>query len=70
MEKLKKRTDTPEGYFTYEKNGKKYSVVNFGVAMKSHPYPAGLYMGWEALEVEFMPEPIRADSWEELEKLL
>ena len=41
----------------------KYSILNCGELNKTHPYPDGLFMGWEAM---FNDEIIRADTWKEL----
>ncbi len=72
---LNKRTDVNglDGYYFFERDGIKYSVVDFGTTMKTHPYPAGIFKGWEAMRLSDTKseyELIRADSWEELEKKL
>lgn len=72
---LKPREDAPEGYYEYEKEGKKYSVVDFATSMKDHQMPQGLFMGWEAIEIMLdgsldVDSVNRASSWEELEKIL
>lgn len=66
------------GYYHAFKGDKKYSVVDFSTTMKSMPFldkmkKAGLFMGWEAMELvndDLDGYPIRANSWEELEKKL
>lgn len=70
--KLIQRTDAPEGYFRFESKGREYSVVNFAVTMKTHPFPEGVYKGWEALikNEEGESEIYRAESWEELQEQL
>lgn len=67
---LTQRTDAPEGYFSFESPTNKYSVVNFGVTMRTHPFPEGLYKGWEALcrDENNEQQIYRAESWEELYK--
>lgn len=68
-----------KGYYHAVKNGKKYSVVDFGTTMGSMPIsnPAKkhLFMGWEAMPLDSNDELdsdgiVRAGTWEELEKLL
>lgn len=74
--KLTKRTgDIPDGYYYYTDNkSHKYSVVDFGTTMKTHPMPEGIFMGWEAMKIDddggLAGDVIRAISWEELEKLI
>jgi len=48
---------------------KEWSVLNFADSMKNHPFPEGLYLGWEAFNGN-SDEIIRADNWKELEKLI
>lgn len=71
---LTQRTNTPDGYYNAEVRGKTYSVVDFGTTNKTHPFPDGLFMGWEAIEIvdnEMKSDTLyRASSWEELEKQL
>lgn len=66
-------------WFEYTTPKGHYSVVDFGELMKtSITYEtlkkAGLFMGWEAMilgeDGGVKGDPIRADSWEELEKKL
>lgn len=67
MSELIKRDDVKslDGYYTYEVNGRKYSVVNFDITMKSmidylkkdnpklgENFGKYLYKGWESIEME------------------
>lgn len=76
MKILKQREGHPEGYYDAEIGGRRFSVVDFGKTMATHPYPIGLFMGWEAFPLDTKGElvtdydPIRADSWEELAEKL
>lgn len=78
-QELKKRIDENvkglDGYYTYQAHGRTYSVVDFSTTMKSHPMPAGIFMGWEAVPVDEnegfdMGIQFRSDSWESLKKLI
>lgn len=69
------RENDTQGYFSARINGRDYSVVDFGTTMKTHPMPAGIYMGWEAIPIKAdggldSNEIYRAGSWEDLEKEL
>lgn len=71
MKDLKQREGHPEGYYYAEINGRKYSVVDFGKTMATHPMPEGLFMGWEAMELSsnghLKPDEMyRGETWEEL----
>lgn len=44
-----------------------WSILNCGELMKDAPYKDLVFLGWEALKEG---EIIRAENWEELEKLL
>lgn len=74
--KLVKRNDVNglDGYYHYDApNGRRYSVVDFSTTMKTHPFPEGIYKGWEAMRIDDShgeDDLIRADSWEELQKML
>lgn len=57
-----------EGWEIVTEDGKKWSVLNFADSMKNHPYPQGVYLGWEAYNGT--DEIIRADSYEEIENRL
>lgn len=76
MEELQKRTDVNdlEGYYHNDApNGRRYSVVDLGTTMKSHPMPASIFMGWEAMRIDDATaddDLIRANSWDELKQLL
>lgn len=48
---LIERLETPKGYYNGYFLGKEYSIVDFGKAMEGHPYPEGLFDGWEAIEI-------------------
>lgn len=72
-EELKQKEGRPKGYYWYEFGGRKYSVVDFGTTMATHPMPEGLFLGWEAMEVingHLGDEVIRASSWPRLQKTL
>ena len=74
-EMLIERKGLPKGYYETILGNKRYSVVDFGTTMKSHPMPAGIFLGWEAILVEENGElnsekMFRANSWEELYKQL
>lgn len=71
---IKQRSDAPEGYFYGIFNGREWSIVDFGTTIKNHPYPEGLFKGWEAIEIKdgnLMTKNIfRAKDKEELVDLL
>ncbi len=76
------RTDVPKPdtwfYYTNHFNAK-FSVVNLEQLMTNLITPIqdyknmGMFLGWEAMHIGedgVSGEPIRADSWEELEKMI
>lgn len=68
------RENHPEGYYDAVVGDKTYSVVDFGTTMKTHPMPAGIFMGWEAIEIvdgELDSDSLfRSETWEELSEQL
>ena len=46
----------------------KWSVLNCGELNKTHPFPDGLFMGWEAMDNDY--NILRKDTWKELQILL
>ena len=55
---------TPKIWFRYGQ----WSVLDCGELNKTHPFPDGLFMGWEALDDE--GNTIRKNNWNELEAVL
>lgn len=37
-----------EGWNITTEDGMEWSLLNFADSMKNHPFPQGLYLGWEA----------------------
>ena len=65
MVEIQRRTDVPrEGiWFTLKIDGLEYSLMNCGELLKTHPFPEGLFGGWETLRnTKDEQEIIRADS--------
>lgn len=70
------RESEPPGYYYATKGSRKFSVVDFGVTMKSLPKEIyeNIFHAWESIELDkdgSLTENLqRADSWEELKKIL
>ncbi len=71
MKTIRNKTPHSSGYEGWNvelSDGSNWSVLNFADSMKNHPYPEGIYLGWEALSNK--GEIIRARDGETLLKLI
>lgn len=55
-----------DGYTVTISNGENWSILNFADSMRNHPYPYGVYLGWEGLNSQ--GEIIRGDTADEIIK--
>ena len=55
-----------EGFEITTEDGKEWSILNFADSMKNHPFPEGIYLGWEAYNGN-TDEIIRANTYQEIE---